>query len=69
MEMANLKFKTVDDVLKRSNSMRERERRLIEQQHRMQQLVAAMRSRLLPPLPGKARTRLSTFTEDENRVA
>ena len=49
--------------------MRERERRLIEQQHRMQQLVAAMRSRLVPPLPGKARTRLSTFTEDENRVA
>ena len=67
--MANLKFKKVEDVVQQSNSMRERERRLISQRYRMEQLLAAMRSRLLPPLPGTERRHLHTFAEDEHQAA
>ena len=42
--------------MEKSNNMRERERRLISQQHRMEELVAAMRSRLSPAMPGGSGT-------------
>jgi hypothetical protein len=50
--MANQKIKQIDEIVEQSNNMRERERRLISEQHRMEQLVAAMRSRLSPPAVG-----------------
>jgi len=52
--MTNPKFKQVQDVIEKSNNMRERERKLISRQHRDEQLVAAMRSRLSPALPGES---------------
>ena len=52
--MTNTKFKQVKDVIEKSNNMRERERKLISRQHRDEQLVAAMRSRLSPALPGES---------------
>lgn len=67
--MANPKFKKAEDVVQQSNSMRERERRLISQRYRMEQLLAAMRSRLLPPLPGTGRRPLHAFAEDEHQAA
>jgi len=54
IRMTNPKFKQVEDVIEKSNNMRERERKLISRQHRDEQLVAAMRSRLSPALPGES---------------
>ena len=50
--MANPKSKQLKDVVEKSNNMRERQRKNISQQHRDEQLVAAMRSRLTPTMAG-----------------
>jgi hypothetical protein len=52
--MTNPKIKQLKDVVEQSNNMRERERKLISQQHRDEQLVAAMRSRLSPAMAGES---------------